>query len=138
MQSIDWPNLLAALLQLFVDIVLLSVVSTVLGALILKFFYRNIAFKQLAGLCFWAIFRVLLICVVLYIAARLSNISLPAEVSGLVTLAGMCAAGWLITRDMQRHGVPKRFPGPGLKVVIGLLIVSWVFVGMGFLIYLFL
>lgn len=135
MHNVDWLALLSALLQLFINIVLLSLVSTVLAALILKFFYRNVDFKQLAGLCFWAIFRILIITAILYAAVVIGHIRVPTGVDGLLSLLGVCALGWLITHDMQRYGVPKKFPGPGFKVVIGLVLVSWILVGIGFLIY---
>jgi hypothetical protein len=74
------------------------------------------------------------VCVLGYVAVLLLQIPVPAGLSGVVSLAGMCAAGWLITHDLEKYGVPKKFPGVGFKVMLGLLILGWIFVGLGALI----
>jgi hypothetical protein len=124
-----WPGLLVALPQVLLSIVLLSLLWGALGASVLKFFYRKLTFTQLGGLCFWAILRVLAIGTALYLTVLVANVPFPKGLWGLVSLAGMCAVGWLITRDMGKFGVPKQFPGPGFKAVLGVLIISSAFVG---------
>lgn len=32
---------------------------------------------------------------------------------------GMCVVGWLITRDLEKFGLPRKFPGVGFKVMLG-------------------
>ena len=76
----------------------------------------------------------LFIVAAVWLIVALLGIVIPSALSGLFSFAGMCIVGWLITHDLaKRYGVSSKFPGPGFKTMLSLLVLSWVFVGAYFL-----
>jgi hypothetical protein len=89
---------------------------------------------KLALVFFWAAFRVLFITAVVLVVVMLANIAVPAGLSGLLTIIGMCAVGSLITYSLEHYGIPKhKFPGVGANTIFVLFVLSWVAVGLWFL-----
>jgi hypothetical protein len=133
-QNIHWDLLPGAIFQVLINLAIITFVLTIFGACILKYFVRTVPLLSLAILFFWAVFRVLFVVAVAMFVAILLRLEFPLGFSGLFSIAGMCVVGWLITRDLaKRYGVPSKFPGPGFKTMLGLLALSWVFVGAYFL-----
>lgn len=133
---IRWDLLPGALAQVLLNIVLLTLVLTVFGALALKFFVRNVPLLSHAIIFFWSVFRVLIVVGALWLAIILLGVQVPSSLSGLFSLAGMCAVGWLITHDLaKRYGTSIKFPGPGFKVVLTILVLSWIFIGIYYLVF---
>jgi hypothetical protein len=44
----------------------------------------------------------------------------------------LCGIGWLISADLKKQGVNRRFPGVGARVILGLVLGIVVLVVVGF------
>ncbi len=78
-------------------------------------------------------FRVMLVVVALTFAGVIFGISAGA-LSGVFSLLGVGAVGWLITRDLAKnYGTPTKFPAVGAKVMLSLFVLMWILVGVVFL-----
>jgi hypothetical protein len=129
MREIHWDSIGLALGQALFGVVLLSLVWTLLGMLVMKYFVRHVPLVSHAIILFWAIFRVLLAVLGLTIAGALLDIS-AGPFAGLLSLLGMCAIGWLITRDLaEKYGTPTKFPAVGAKVMFSMLALTWIIIG---------
>jgi hypothetical protein len=134
MHTIRWDLLPGVISQVFINMAILTLVLTIFGALVLKYFVRTVPLLSHAILFFWAVSRVLFVVIAVTFIVVLTRIEIPTAFAGLFSLVCMCAVGWLITHDLaKRHGVPSKFPGPGFKTMLSLLALSWVFVGALFL-----
>lgn len=134
MQTINWNLLSSAVAEVLFNISVATLVVTIFGMLALKFFVRPVPLLSHAIIFFWAMFRVLLVVSVVTFGVVLAGIQIPSAFSGLFSLAGLWAVGWLINRDLQkRYGVPTKFPSAGFKVVLSLFVLCWIFVGAYFL-----
>ena len=108
----------AALPAMFLYFVATLVVSTAICAMLAKLFAMQVPFRRHIMTCFKAFLPVLLLALAGQMVIRLAG--LPMIPSGLnvpLAIAGNCAVGWLITRDLKSQGVPAKFPGVGAKVV---------------------
>ncbi len=130
MRSIDWEILPLVIVQILLGLLTLTFVYTFFGTLVMKLFARAVPLRRLAIVCFWAIFRVFLVVAVIMAIVIIGGINVPQGLSGLFAVAGMSMVGWLITHDLQRDGIPKKFPGVGFKVVVALLVLSWIVGGL--------
>ena len=134
MHTIRWDLLPGVISQVLINIAIFTLVLTIFGAVVLKYFVRTVPLLSHAILYFWAVFRVLFVVVAAWLIVVLIGIEIPSAFSGLLSIAGMCVVGWLITHDLaKRYGVPSKFPGPGFKTMLSLLVLSWMFVGAYFL-----
>lgn len=135
MQNINWNMVGPAFAQVLFNITVASLFLTVFGALLLKYFVRQVPILSCALLFFWALFRVLFVVSVLYFLTIVFALSMGA-LSGVFSLVGMCMVGWLITRDLGRlYGVPTKFPAVGAKVMGSLFILGWLVIIAAYLIF---
>ena len=130
MQAVNWGALPGVAVQVLINILGICLVLTLVGTIFMKVFPRSIPVYRLAIICFLAHFRVLMIVFVLSAIVILGQINVPHGLSGIFALSGMCAIGWLITHDLGRYGISKKFPGIGAKVVIGIFALTWIAVGL--------
>jgi hypothetical protein len=111
----------------------LSVVGSLLALPIMMFYARNVSWWRHALISFWAWLRSTLVVIVVsgvwIIGLHQSASSLP----GWLTLVWLCAVGWTISHDLKRHRVEGTFPGIGARAMLGVLIFSWIIIGVAFL-----
>lgn len=128
MREIHWDLMGPALGHALFYTALLSLAYTLLGMFIMKYFVPKVPLISHAIILFWAIFRVMLVAIVLIFAGVMFNIS-AGPLSGVLSLLGMCAVGWLITRHMTKnYGTPTKFPAVGAKVMFSTLVLMWVLI----------
>jgi hypothetical protein len=97
---------------------------TLIGALIMKYFARQVPIRIHAAILFWAALRVQLVAGVLVLLARVLGIPMAAF-SGLFGVLALCATGWLVTRQLSRdYGVPTKFPAIGTRVMTMMVIIT--------------
>jgi hypothetical protein len=138
MQTIRWDLLPGVLTQIAIYLSILTLILTVFAAPLLKYFVRVVPLLSHAIIFVLAVARVLVVYVVVTLGVKISQIEIPSGLDGLFGLAGMCAVGWFISHDLEkRYGVKSKFPGPGAKVMFGLLAISWVFLVVYFLVQYF-
>jgi hypothetical protein len=119
-----------ALAQLIVGIAGLCGFVTICGTLILRWrLGSQVPVKTLAFVCFWATLRVLIAISIGTFIYTFAPFPIPHVLSSLISIAALCVIGWLITRDLVPHGIPAKFPGAGAKAMFGMLVISWVVVG---------
>ena len=99
-------------------------VSTAVGAMLAKLFARQVPFRRLIITCFKAFALVSLLGLLGRIVITLTGMRVPTGRSAPLAIAGMCAVGWLMTRDLKIQGVPAKFPGLGAKVMTCFAILS--------------
>ena len=103
-------------------------VWTLIGALVMKYFVRQVPILNHAGILFWAAFRVQIIFFVLILLASASGISIR-PLSGIVSVLALCATGWLVTQHLStNYGVPTKFPAVGAKVMTTMSVVTLIVV----------
>jgi len=107
----------AALATMFFYFLATLVVSSAICALLAKVFAMQVPFRRLIVTCFKAFFPVLLLALAGHIVLTLAGLRIPSGLNAPLALAGDCAVGWLITRDLKAYGVPAKFPGVGAKVM---------------------
>ena len=130
MQTIKWDLLPSVISQVLFNIAIFTLILTFFGMLALKFFVRSVPLLSHAFVFSWAVFRVLVAVSALWLGVVLAGIQIPPAFSGLFTLAALCIVGWLINHDLEkRYGVSRNFPSAGFKVILTLLVLSWIFVG---------
>jgi hypothetical protein len=107
-------------------------ICTLVGAPIMKLTERGIPFWRHALICFWAFVRgVALYDVAIDVWVRLLRQPLPSWADGLALIVTLCGIGWLISADLKKQGVNRRFPGVGARVIFWLNVVVVVVVVIG-------
>ena len=120
-----------------VGLAIFVVIMTILVGISLKFFARQLSFYQfvlisLAGSA--ATVAALLSFYVLQIALQL-----PRAWDGVAALCAMSIGGTTITRLARSYGLEKSGRvGVGAKTMLGVLVLSWVLIGIFYVITLFL
>ena len=64
MRTIYWDRMLPILLQVLFSSLAFTCVATIVGMFIMKYFVRKASLFSLGIICFWSIFRVLLVVIV--------------------------------------------------------------------------
>jgi hypothetical protein len=109
-------------------IVIAFCVWTLVGALVMKYFVRNVPIVNLAAILFWAAIRVQIVILALILLASMLGISLRPLLA-LSNVLPLCAVGWLVTQHLSRnYGVPTKFPAVGAKVMTLMVIIALVLV----------
>jgi hypothetical protein len=127
-RTIHWELMGPALGQVIFNITIMTLVVTLFGTFVMKYFVRTVPLLSLAFIFFWAMFRVMLVVVVITFIGVIFDV--PAgPLSGVFTFLGIGAVGTLITRHLGKHyGLPTKFPASGAKTIFVLFILMWVIV----------
>jgi hypothetical protein len=97
---------------------------TLVGALVMKYFVRQVPIVNLAAILFWAAIRVQIVVLALILLVSMIGISLRPFVA-LSNVLALCAVGWLVTQHLSRnYGVPTKFPAVGAKVMTTMVIIT--------------
>jgi len=128
MRTIHWDLMGPVLAQVLFNITIMTLVVTLFGTFVMKYFARTVPLLSLALIFFWAMFRVLIVTVIITFIGVIFDISV-GMLSSIFTFIGVGIVGWLITRHMSKHyGMPRKFPAVGAKVMTTLFIIMWVIV----------
>lgn len=120
---------LDALLVLLLNLTALCLISSAIGACVMKYFVRQQSYKTHFIIFLWAIARVMFVVVIALFIMTFKEISL-GPLSGLASFLGMVAVGFLITRNLKSYGVTSsKFPGVGAKTMMVLFMLMWLVVG---------
>lgn len=128
MRTIHWELMGPVLGQVLFNITVMTAIVTLFGTVVLKYFARSVPWLSHAFIFFWAMFRVMLVVLVITFIGVIFDI--PAgPLSGIFTFLGIGAVGTLITRHLGKHyGLPTKFPAVGAKTIFVLFILMWVIV----------
>jgi hypothetical protein len=119
----DYGALALAALKQLGGVLSGSAICTLVGAPIMKLTERAIPLWRHALICFWAFARgIALLFVVTDVWATWLRLPYPSWAGSLVGIAMLCAIGWLISADLKKQGVHRRFPGVGARVILALVL----------------
>jgi hypothetical protein len=121
-------------LTLYVSLACVTLVFALILAVFVKLFARPLAFFQ----AFFVSLVAAGVSMALYIFYTLSKpafgLAGSTSADGLVTLVMMSVMGSIITRLLRQYGIEKTgWLGVGAKIMLSLLVLSWVLVGAVFL-----
>jgi len=129
----DYGALALAGLQQLGGALIGCVICTLVGAPIMKLTERGIPFWRHALICFWAFARgFALYDVATDVWVGLLRQPDPSWADSLADIVMLCGIGWLISADLKKQGVNRRFPGVGARVILGLVLGIVVLVVVGF------
>lgn len=128
MRTIHWELMGSVLGQALFNITVMTAIVTLFGTAALKYFARSVPWLSHAFIFFWAMFRVMLVVLVITFVGVIFDIP-TGPLSGVFTFLGIGAVGTLITRNLGKHyGLPTKFPAIGAKTMFVLFILIWVIV----------
>jgi hypothetical protein len=96
MRTINWSVLGPVLLQVMLNVTIMTLVMTLFGTAVLKYFVRNVPLLSHAFIFFWAMFRVMVVAAVCIVVATIFDIH-AGLFSAVFAILGMGAVGTLIT-----------------------------------------
>lgn len=135
--SVDQIKQIASWSYLILMRVMVSIVGAALLALlaapIVKLSARNIAWSRIGVIGFRSFLPALLGISLTYAVYVDIFGKRPFETPALLIMAWLVLAGWLLSRAMKHEGVVRRFPGIGTRVIVGLFVLTWVFVGLAYM-----
>jgi hypothetical protein len=122
-----------AIVQLIFGIVFLTFIFGLFAAIFIKLFERSVSFGQASLVAGWSIFVSTLAFVVYFFIQ--SVLGLPRSIDGLAAIVWMALSGTLITRRLRTYGFEKHgWAGVGAKTMLSVLALSWVLVGVYYLV----
>ena len=96
-------------------------ICTLVGTPIMKLTERGIPLWRHALICFWAFARVFVVYdLATDVWVKLLRQPVPSWAGSLADIVTLCCIGWLISFDLKKQGVNRRFPGVGARVILGL------------------
>lgn len=116
-----------------VGILIITLGFALLTLPVMKFYARPVPLLRLYLISCWIFFRVALLILLMYIVWIWGLGQTVSRLPPLVTFAVVCLGGAQITRDLKKQGYSKPFPGIGARAIFGIVVLSWLLVGVAWL-----